>query len=370
MQAWSSASSVRIDNTRGRHPPPPASSEGRRNTCAQFTRWSLEAQSFSRALIETQRDPVQLRLRVAGKVSSLRQVLSQQTVGVFVGSSLPGAVRIAEVDFHICGYREGFVFGHLQSAIPGQRATQRCGKPANLPAQCGDDRSRVFAAHLDQGRKTRMPFHQRRDVTVFCAPNEIAFPMTGNGAVFDFRGSFPDGDGIYDLAARVFIDTRVLRAADAALGSQMPQQLFLQHSAGLDEQTAVNRFVGHAHALVRGILDLQPSGNLFRRPVQNQFTRNHLPQLHVDGQKATFGPQGRVPGSLIRFIGSILRTAAMACDFSLTVDAARSRALAISRSDEPEAIPREMSSRSTTVSASTARRRTDGTIPPCCDKKP
>jgi hypothetical protein len=52
-------------------------------------------------LIETQRDLVQFGLRVAGKVGSLRQVLSQQAVGVFVGSSLPGAVRITEVDFHI-----------------------------------------------------------------------------------------------------------------------------------------------------------------------------------------------------------------------------------------------------------------------------
>jgi hypothetical protein len=51
-----------------------AGSKGRCNTCAQFTRWSLEAQSFSRALIETQRDLVQLGLRVAGKVGSLRQV--------------------------------------------------------------------------------------------------------------------------------------------------------------------------------------------------------------------------------------------------------------------------------------------------------
>jgi hypothetical protein len=76
------------------------------------------------------------------------------------------------------------------------------------------------------------------------------------------------------------------------LGSQVLQQLFLQHSAGLDEQTAVNRFVGHAHALVRGILDFQPPRNLLRRPVQNQFTRNQPPQLRLDGQKATLGPQG------------------------------------------------------------------------------
>jgi hypothetical protein len=37
----------------------------------------------------------------------------------------------------------------------------------------------------------------------------------------------------------------------------------------LNEQTTVNGLVGHAQALVIGILGFQPSGNLFRRPVQN-----------------------------------------------------------------------------------------------------
>src|ERR1700722_16155113 len=54
------------------------------------------------------------------------------------------AVPITEVDFHIRGHREALVSGHLQPAIPGQRAPQRCGEPADLPAQFGDDRSRVF----------------------------------------------------------------------------------------------------------------------------------------------------------------------------------------------------------------------------------
>src|SRR3981189_449974 len=48
----------------------------------------------------------------------------------------------------------------------------------------------------------------------------------------------------------------------------------------------------------------------------------------------------------------------------LTVDAARSRPLAIVRIDEPEAIPREMSSRSARVSARRERRRAAGAIPP------
>jgi len=38
-----------------------------------------------------------LGLPVAGKVGSLRQVWSLQAVGVFLRSSLPGAVRITEV---------------------------------------------------------------------------------------------------------------------------------------------------------------------------------------------------------------------------------------------------------------------------------
>jgi hypothetical protein len=39
--------------------------------------------------------------------------------------------------------------------------------------------------------------------------------------------------------------------------------------------------VGHAHALVVGIVDLQPPGNLLGRPVQDQSTRNDVTQLAV-----------------------------------------------------------------------------------------
>jgi hypothetical protein len=52
---------------------------------------------------------------------------------------------------------------------------------------------------------------------------------------------------------------------------------FSQYSACLNEQATVDRFVGHSQALVIAILGLQPSGNLFGRPVQNQFTRNDVP---------------------------------------------------------------------------------------------
>jgi hypothetical protein len=72
-----------------------------------------------------------------------------------------------------------------------------------MPAQRGYDRRRVFAGHLDQHGETRMTFHQGGDVTVVRGAQQIALPMAGDGAIFDFRGSFPDGDGIDDLTTMV-----------------------------------------------------------------------------------------------------------------------------------------------------------------------
>src|SRR6266404_4351889 len=113
--------------------------------------------------------------------------------------------------------------------------------------------------------------------------------MTRYGAVLDFCGALSDGDGICDLTARVFKDASVLRAAYAALGPQMPQQLFLQHSARLNEQATVNGLVGHAQALALGRLGFQPSGNLLRRPFQIQFTRNYPFLLYTALEHAAVG---------------------------------------------------------------------------------
>jgi hypothetical protein len=68
-----------------------------------------------------------------------------------------------------------------------------------VPAQRGDDRRGVFAGHFDQEGETRMSFHQRCDVIVFGSAEQIALRMTGDGAIFNFCGSFPDGDSIDDL---------------------------------------------------------------------------------------------------------------------------------------------------------------------------
>src|ERR1700683_4713301 len=63
------------DCSKGTRPITHASSDGRCNTCLKFTRGSLKSQSFSWTLIQAQRDLIELRLRVARKVCSSREVL-------------------------------------------------------------------------------------------------------------------------------------------------------------------------------------------------------------------------------------------------------------------------------------------------------
>src|SRR5271163_490881 len=154
------------------------------------------------------------------------------------------------------------------------------------------------------------------------------------------------------------------RAAHAPLRPQVVQQLFFQCSPGLNEQASVNRFLGHAQALVVGILVLQPPGDLLGRPVQDQSTRNDVPQLAVLGKQTALRTQGRNPSLLICILGTIGRTPPWRATSRHREEAARSRPRAISRIEEPEAIPRERSSRSATVSAKRERRRSAGEIPP------
>ncbi len=49
--------------------------------------------------------------------------------------------------------------------------------------------------YLDERGEARMPFHQSHDVTVLCAADEIALPVTWDRSItLDLGWSFPDGE--------------------------------------------------------------------------------------------------------------------------------------------------------------------------------
>src|SRR5258708_12412994 len=87
----------------------------------------------------------------------------------------------------------------------------------------------------------------------------------------------------------------ISRTAHAPLRPQMVHQLFLQYSSRLNEHAAINSLVGHGHILVVGITGLQPTGNLFGRPVKHQLTRNYLTNPAVATHNQPLLPQRPTP---------------------------------------------------------------------------
>ena len=69
-------------------------------------------------------DGVESAGTVFGEVSSFREVLAEKTVGVLVGFSLPGAMRVAEVDRQT----GAGMLGHLDALVPGQQPAELFGQ--------------------------------------------------------------------------------------------------------------------------------------------------------------------------------------------------------------------------------------------------
>src|SRR6266566_1964374 len=134
--SWPLFSSA-IRTTRRRECPLlPAGSTGRRNTLAKSLGWGLEVQCFPWPFVEFTRHAVEMGLGVRRQIGSVREVLPQQPVGVFVGSALPRALRIAEIDGDVGFHGEALMIGEFFASIPGQRFVQFV---------------REFACLLDQG---------------------------------------------------------------------------------------------------------------------------------------------------------------------------------------------------------------------------
>src|SRR6266436_828426 len=84
-------------------------------------------------------------------------------------------------------------------------------------------------------REARMALDERSHVRVVGPREQVAFPMAWNGTVLDFGGTFADGDRIDDLSRQPAWRSATFRIAHAPPCPKMPDQLFLEHAAGLDK---------------------------------------------------------------------------------------------------------------------------------------
>src|SRR4030067_466022 len=86
-------------------------------------RGTLEAHRVAWLGFQFPGNRIQLLLREATQVCSLGQILPQQAVGVLVDATLPGAVRIGEVDLYPGGFRQPLMRRHFPALIISQRQT-------------------------------------------------------------------------------------------------------------------------------------------------------------------------------------------------------------------------------------------------------
>jgi len=84
----------------------------------------------------------------------------------------------------------------------------------------------------------------------------------------------------------------------------------------LDEQGQVDRLVRHPHSLVVGKLDLQPAGNLRRRPVFPQLRGDDPAQSRPAGQFAALRSPRTLPGAPIGLGGAVTAWAPMAIELT------------------------------------------------------
>src|SRR6266550_6617915 len=101
MTAVGPIASTTIEVSEHACPECPAGSTGRRNTGVKFLCRGFKSQGLAWPLIELAGHFVEMGLRVHRQVGSFRKILSQQAIGVLVGTALPWTLRIAKVNIDV-----------------------------------------------------------------------------------------------------------------------------------------------------------------------------------------------------------------------------------------------------------------------------
>ena len=135
------------------------------------------------------------------KVRAFGEVLTQQTVCVFIATSLPRALRVAEKHINICLECKALMIGELFSPVPCQRSIKFRREFFGMLDQGIHNCQRFFVGYFHQHHVTRMTLYQCRNKAPIRPCNEITFPMPGYRPVIGFCWPLTDRDSICNLPA-------------------------------------------------------------------------------------------------------------------------------------------------------------------------
>ena len=263
-----------------------------------------EVQALSRARIQPQRDGVQLALRVARQVCALRQVLTQQPIGILIGPALPGAVRIGNEHLDGEALGQALVLGHLFASIIGQRFAQRGRHMPEFFREALVRTRGIRSIHSGQQDQTGRPLHQGADGRAIAgALDEVPFPVARDRTAGHFCGAVGNRRDVGELAAS--IRSPRLRAARLARLTECRQQFLTQRAPWQHVQGRVDGFGREVFPYVIRIRASETAGNLFGRAPLAQVGPDILPEPRV--QQFTQPPRLTRPScrQALRRAGSI-----------------------------------------------------------------
>ena len=223
--------------------------------------------------VEAVGDAVEVSLGMHREIAALGQVLAQQAVRVLAGATLPGAVRVAEVDLHAGLLGEFGMPGHLGAAVVGQALAHGLGDGVELGGKARQGGSGRGVGHLHQDHQTADALDEHPDRgLVERALDEVALPVARQHPILDGRLAQVDAQRV--AQARAVLPGRA-RPALAARPAQAPQQLPAQLASGMRVQRVVDRLVRDAGARIVGVHALECGRDLLGRPLPRQH-RQHL----------------------------------------------------------------------------------------------
>ena len=194
-------------------------STGQCNAVSKLFARGSKAKGPSWAGVQLQGDGVEIGLAELEKVRSFGKVLAQQSVRVLVGPALPRTLGIAEVDRHVGRDGEGVVVREFHPAVPGQRRHHPPWELGHLSNQSIDDLVGRLAVDTYQHDKPRAPLHQRREVSIPGAREQVTLPVAGDGAVCHGRWPLADRHRVDDPGSLLPVGGRGLAASHGALAA-------------------------------------------------------------------------------------------------------------------------------------------------------
>jgi hypothetical protein len=100
--------------------------------------------------------------------------------------------------------------------------------------------------------------------------------MPRDCAILNVSGPLPDCHRVDDASLAMADPSRGPCMTKAALPAEVLQQLAFEHTATLNEQGAINRFVRHLHVRIARKRTTKPARDLLRRPLARELGGNGL----------------------------------------------------------------------------------------------